>query len=130
MQRDITGRKRAELEKQVIYEITRGVTTTGNINELLKLIHQSLGKVIYADNIFVALHDINTGLFGFPYWVDKFDPIPEPVAMTKSLTAYVFRIGKPVLFSQELFQQLKDQNEVELVGSPSPSWIGIPLQTP
>jgi PAS domain S-box-containing protein len=130
VQRDITGRKRAELEKQVIYEIIHGITTTGNINELLKLIHQSLGKVLYADNIFVALHDINTGLFGFPYWVDKFDPIPEPTAMRKSLTAYVFRTGKPVLFSQELFRQLKEQNEVELVGSPSPSWIGIPLETP
>jgi signal transduction histidine kinase len=34
------------------------------------------------------------------------------------------------LFTKELFNQLKEQNEVELVGSPSPSWIGIPLQTP
>jgi len=130
MQREITERKRAELEKQVIYEITHGVTTTGNINELLKLIHQSLGKVLSADNLFVALHNEETGLFSFPYWVDKFDPIPEPVAMRKSWTAYVFRTGKPILFSAELFQQLKEQNEVELVGSPSPSWIGIPLQTP
>ena len=70
MQRDITERKLAELEKQVIYEIIHGVTTTGNINELLKLIHQSLGKVLYADNLFVALHSEETGLFSFPYWVD------------------------------------------------------------
>jgi len=50
--------------------------------------------------------------------------------MRKSWSAYVFRTGKPILFSAELFQQLKEQDEVELVGSPSPSWIGIPLQTP
>jgi signal transduction histidine kinase len=50
--------------------------------------------------------------------------------MRKSWTAFVFRSGKPVLVSPELFRQLKEQNEVELVGSPSPSWIGIPLQTP
>lgn len=130
IQRDITERKRLELEKLVMYEITRGVTTTSNLNELLKLIHQSLGKVLYADNCFVALFNQNTGLFSFPYWVDKFDPVPEPEAMLKSWTAYVLRTGKPILFSQELFKQLKEQNEVALIGSPSPSWIGIPLQTP
>jgi PAS domain S-box-containing protein len=130
VQRDITERKRSELEKQVMYDITHEVTTTSNLDELLKLIQQSLGKVLYADNIFIALYDQKTELFSFPYWVDEFDPIPEPAAMRKSLTAYVFRTGKPMLFSQELFQHLKEQNEVELVGSPSPSWVGVPLQTP
>lgn len=129
VQRGITERKRSEFEQLVMYEITRGVTTTSNLNELLKLIHQSLGKVLYADNCFVALFNQKTGLFSFPYWVDKFDPIPEPDAMLKSWTAYVFRTGKPILFSQELFRKLKEQNEVTLLGSPSPSWIGIPLQT-
>jgi len=128
--RDITEHKQAKEEQQVIYEITNSVATTNNLNELLKLIHQSLGKVLYADNIFVALFDQNTKLFSFPYWVDQFDSIPEPDAMRKSLSSYVFRTGKPHLFSQELFQKLEDQNEVNLVGSPSPSWVGVPLQTP
>lgn len=127
---DVSELKKSELERHIIYEITQGNTTTDNLNALLKLIHQSLAKMIYADNIFVALYDQNTELFSFPYWVDKFDPIPEPVAMQKSLSSYVFRAGKSILFSEELFQQLKDQNEVTLVGSPSPSWIGVPLKTP
>ncbi|MCX6240092.1 MAG: PAS domain S-box protein [Bacteroidia bacterium] len=127
---DITGQKQLESERQVLYEITQGVTTTTNLNDLLKMIHHALGKVLFADNFFVAFHDQNAGLFSFPYFVDQFDSTPEPVAMRKSLTAYVFRTGKPILFSPELFQQLKEQNEVELVGSSSPSWIGVPLQTP
>ncbi|MCK9426599.1 MAG: PAS domain S-box protein [Ignavibacteriaceae bacterium] len=127
---DITERKREDLERQVMHEITKGVTTTSNLDELLKLIHQSLKQVLYAENIFIALHDPNTGLFSFPYFVDKFDPTPEPVAMSKSCTAYVFRMGKPLLLTQELFDQLEKRNEVELVGTNSPSWIGIPLQTP
>ena len=128
--RDITVRRKAELERQVIYEISQGVTTTDNLSELLKLIHQSLGKVLYADNCFVALYDQNTGLFSFPYYTDQFDTIPEPVEMPKSCTAYVFRTGQPLLITPEVFKQLKEQNEVELVGSPSPSWIGVPLKTP
>jgi PAS domain S-box-containing protein len=127
---DITDRKRSELERQVIYDITRGITSSSNLDDLLKLIHESLRNVMYADNCFVALYDQNTKLFSFPYWVDKFDPMPEPAAMKKSCSAYVFRTGKPFLLTQVLYNQLLEQNEVELVGSDSPSWIGVPLKIP
>ncbi|TAL79221.1 MAG: PAS domain S-box protein, partial [Bacteroidetes bacterium] len=128
--RDITSRKRTELENQIIHEITQGVTSTSNLDELLKLIHHSLGKVVYAENCFVALHNKQTGLFSFPYFVDKIDQIPMPTSMGKSCSAYVFRTVKPLLLTQQNFDELIKQNEVELVGSQSPSWIGIPLQTP
>ena len=127
---DITEKKRLELEQQVIYEIIHGITTTDNLNELLKLIHESLGKVLYVKNIFVSLYDPNTELFSYPYFVDKFDSAPLPVDKRKSVTQYVFRTGQPLLMSPEIFQMLKDQNEVELIGSPAPSWIGVPLRTP
>jgi PAS domain S-box-containing protein len=127
--RDITVRKRTELENHVIYEITQGVTSTSNLDELLRLVHTSLRKVIYAENCFIALYDETTGFFSFPYWVDKFDQVPSPQAMEKSLSSYVLRTGKPVLFTRRLFDELKEQNEVDLVGSHSPSWIGIPLQS-
>jgi PAS domain S-box-containing protein len=127
---DITERKRTELENQILYEITKGVTTTSNLDELLYLIHRSLGKVVYAENCFVALHNPETGLFSFPYFIDKFDTTPSPMSMGKSCTAYVFRSVTPFLFSQKLFDDLMEKAEVELVGYPSPSWIGVPLQTP
>jgi PAS domain S-box-containing protein len=128
--RDITVRKRREMESHALYEITEGITITDNLDELLKLIHHALGKVVYAENCFVALYDHNTGLFSFPYFVDKFDQVPLPTSMGRSCSAYVFRTRKPLLLTQKIFDQLLEQNEVELVGSNSPSWIGIPLQTP
>jgi PAS domain S-box-containing protein len=128
--RDITRRKRTELENQVLYEITQGVTTTSNLDDLLTLMHHSLGKVVYAENCFVALYNPRTDLFSFPYFVDKIDTTPLPTSMRKSCSAYVFRTVKPLLLTQEIFDNLVEQGEVELVGSSSPSWIGIPLQTP
>ncbi|OFY60489.1 MAG: hypothetical protein A2Y71_05385 [Bacteroidetes bacterium RBG_13_42_15] len=127
---DITERKKKELENQVIHEIAQGINTTSNLDELLKLIHHSLGKVVYAENFFVVLHDQKTGLFNFPYFIDKYDQIPLSASLRRSCTAYVFRTAKPLLISQEIFNNLKEQNEIELVGTPSPSWIGIPLITP
>ena len=93
--RDISLRRRADQERQAMYEIVDGVTTSANLDELLKLIHRSLGKVLYAENCFVALYDRNNGLFSFPYFVDKFDSAPEPATLAKSCTSYVFRTGKP-----------------------------------
>ena len=128
--RDITGKKRNELENQALFEITQGITSTGNLDDLLKLIHRSLGKVVYAENCFVALFDEKSGLFSFPYFVDKIDSTPVPASMEKSCSAYVFHTVKPLMLTQEHFDQLVKQGEVELVGSNSPSWIGIPLQSP
>lgn len=127
---DITQRKRIELENQILYEINRGITSTSNLDELLKLIHESLGKVVYAENFFVALMNEKSGLFSFPYFVDKFDTTPLPSAMGKSCSSYVYRTVKPFLFNQQEYDRLEKLNEVELVGSASPSWIGVPLQTP
>ncbi len=127
---DITERKRAEQERQAMYEIVEGVTTTANLDELFELIHRSLGRVLYAENCFVALHGPDTGLFSFPYFVDKFDSSPPPSPLLKTCTAHVFRSGKPMLITKKVFDELAEQNAVELVGSPSPSWIGVPLQTP
>lgn len=127
--RDITARKLAETERQVLSEITHGVTSTENLDELLALIHQSLKKVLYAENCFFALYDPVTKLFSFPYFVDQFDQAPAPLALEKSCTAYVFRAGKSMIIDSNLFQQLAEQKKVELIGSNAPSWIGVPLKT-
>lgn len=128
--RDITRRKRTELENLINYEIAQGITSTSNLDELLKLIHMSLGKVVYAENCLIALFNPKTELFSFPYFVDKVDTTPLPNVMGKSCSAYVFRTVKPLLLTQQKFDHLVEQGEVELIGTNSPSWIGIPLQTP
>jgi len=54
---DISDRKRVEAEFRIISEIIHGVTTTSNLDELLQLIHKAIGKILYADNCFVALYN-------------------------------------------------------------------------
>ncbi len=129
MVEDISELKRFELERSIRSEIELSLTTATDLQELLKLIHDSLGKVLYAENCFFAFYDPKTKLFNFPYFVDKYDQAPVPSALEKSCTAYVFRAGKSMLIDKDMFEELRLQNEVELVGSNSPSWIGIPLQT-
>ncbi len=127
---DITEQKRAEAERQAMFEIIQGVNATDNLDELFELIHRSLKKVLYAENCFVALYDRAAGTFSFPFFVDQFDPPPPPQRLEKSGTAYVFRTGRPMLVTKELFERLVAAGELELVGTFSQSWLGVPLKTP
>jgi PAS domain S-box-containing protein len=126
---DISERKQLELEMKVLTEMLEGVAFTADLNDLFHLIHQSLKKIIYAENCFFALYNPQTNLFDFPYFADQFDTAPSPLGIAKSCTNYVFEKGKSMLINQDEFEALVAQNEVVLVGSPSPSWIGIILRT-
>ena len=127
---DITARKRAERERQVTFEIIHAVNVTDNLDDLLKLIHIALKKVLYAENCFVALYEPGTGMFHFPFFVDQFDEAPPPQRVGRSCTAHVYRTGQAMLIPQRTFDLLAEEGKVELVGTPSPSWLGVPLRTP
>jgi|GEM_PF-4433664 len=126
---DITQRKRAESERQAMFEIIQGVSSAENLDKLLHRIHQSLKKVIFAENCFILLYNKTTGMFDTTFFVDKFDRPFAPHQLGKSCTAYVFRTGQPLLLTQERFDQLMKEGEVELVGTNSPSWLGVPLKS-
>jgi hypothetical protein len=128
---DVTELHRMESERQVISEVVQALNQTANLDELLVGIHQALKKVLYAENCFVALYDPVADAFTFPFFVDQVDVAPPPPQRVgHSCTAYVFRTGLPMLIPQSEFDRLAAAGEVELVGAPSPSWLGVPLKTP
>jgi len=127
---DITDLHRMECERQVISDVVHALNQTSNLDQLLSHIHQALNKVLYAENCFVALHDSTDDTFHFPFFADQFDSAPPPQKVGRSCTAYVFRTGRVALIPQSEFDRLAAQGEVELVGSPSPAWLGVPLKTP
>ena len=128
--RDVTDLQRMEAEQQVIAEVVHALNETANLDELLSGIHQALKKVLYAENCFVALHEPETDTFTFPFFADQVDVAPPPQKVGRSCTAFVFRTGTAMLIPQSEFDRLAAKGEVELVGSPSPAWLGVPLKTP
>lgn len=126
----LSDRTWPEAEREVMLEIFQSVIVTPNLDELLKLIHEALKRVVYAENCFVALYDKQSGLFNRPFYIDQHSTNSPPEKLKRSCTAYVYRTGRPLLMTQDVFQTLLAANEVELVGTPSPSWLGVPLKTP
>src|SRR5262245_46872411 len=127
---DVTEIQRMEAQRLVLSNIVHALNQTSNLDDLLFQIHDALKKVVYAENFFVALHDPQTEMFHFPFFVDQFDPPPPPQKVASTCMAYVFRTGNSCSIPQSEFDRLAAAGEVELVGSASPAWLGVPLKTP
>jgi hypothetical protein len=127
---DVTALQRMEAERQVISDVVHALNQTSNLDQLLTGIHEALKRIVSAQNCFVALHDPEHDTFEFPFFADEYDTAPPPQRVGRSCTAYVFRTGRAMLIPQSDFDRLAALGEVELVGSPSPAWLGVPLKTP
>ena len=127
---DITERQQAEVERQALLDIMLGAVAAADLGDFLRLVHNAIARVIYAENFDVILYNKDTGLFEEAYLVDQHDLPSPPHALAKGFSAYVFRTGQPLLLTQMRFAELVTRGEVELVGTASPSWLGVPLKTP
>jgi PAS domain S-box-containing protein len=119
-----------EAVRLVLFEITQGVNTISNLDELLRFIHQTIGKILYAENFFVALHNPATGMLEMQIFVDQQDEELPPLKLGRGRAAYVLRTRRPVLLTPESFAKLVESGEVESLGTPPASWLGVPLETP
>jgi len=127
---DVTDLQRMESERRVNAEVVHALNETSNLDQLLTRIHDSLKRILPAENCFVALHNPQEDTFHFPFFVDEYDTAPPPQKVGRSCTAYVFRTRQARLIPQTEFDRLAEIGEVELVGSPAPAWLGVPLKTP
>src|SRR5271165_3490110 len=127
---EVTHLNRMESERQVIADIVHALNETSDLDQLLTRIHAALKRVVSAENCFVALHEPEEDTFQFPFFADEYDSAPAPQKVGRSCTAYVFRTGEAKLIPQSDFDRLAAIGEVELVGSQSPAWLGVPLKTP
>ncbi|MBK9967396.1 MAG: PAS domain-containing protein [Holophagales bacterium] len=125
---DVTDRTRSEIERQALLEIMQGLASTPDPKEFLRLVHEALRRVLYAENFFVLLHDPATGLFESLYWVDQYDADPSRLDLGRDCGAWVFRSGEAVDMTTEVFAGLEARGEAEIVGTSSPSWLGAPLK--
>jgi len=128
--RDITERKNAELEKQVLFRIMDGVSQTEKLSDLLELIHKSISEVVCAENCYVALIDEITGLLHFEFYIDRVDEAPLPRPASAGLTGYLLKRNCPLLLTDKQQRQMMASGEVQVAGTVSAAWLGVPLRTP
>lgn len=128
---DITERREAETLQSVLFNISQAVSESSSLEGLMRTIHEQVGRLVDATNFYVALYDDESDTYTFPWHIDECENIEDlnPVQLKKSLTDYVRKTGRPLLADEDDFQALVDAGEVELVGEPSPMWLGVPLKS-
>jgi len=126
--RDITERKKAEKIQQLINNISTAVLTSKNLEELLDIIKLELDTVLDTTNLFIAFYDKENKTLSFPFFVDEKDKF-ETVSATKTITGHVIESQRPALLKLDDLKKLEDKGKIDLIGSPSKVWLGVPLHT-
>ncbi|MDQ7799098.1 MAG: PAS domain S-box protein [Candidatus Edwardsbacteria bacterium] len=127
--RDITERKQSEALQSTIYKISEISTSSESLLELYAGIHMIVDEMMSTANFYIALYNKKENKLEFPYFVDERDPSPVSRPLKKGLTEYVLRIHKPLLAPPMVQKKLADAGEIEIVGTPSVDWMGVPLKS-
>ena len=129
---------RAARVQDALYRIAELASAAQDMQEFYRAIHEIVGELMYAKNLFIALYDEERQRISFPYYVDSVDlDVPDPnqwdefgSGHARGTTAYVLRTGTPQLLDYERWAKLVEQSEIEPLGVTveDSSWLGVPLK--
>lgn len=127
---DITTRKRFDRLQELMFRISEEASTSQDLDDLYRNIHEIVKTLLPADNFYIALSDEKKGLIRFLYLADEKDVDYPPIirGKSKSRTEYVIDTGRPQLISEKRFEELRRKGILEQVGTPCKYWLGVPLK--
>jgi len=123
---DITERKYDESIQKVLFNISKQVHETNDVKNLLELIKNELSSLIDTTNFYVAFYDEKTGLLHTEFASDEKD-VFETWPAEKSMTGYILKHNKSILARRKDIQKLINSGDIEIIGTTSEIWIGVPL---
>jgi PAS domain S-box-containing protein len=124
---DITERKHADQIRTVLFNISNRAIRTDDLNKFIWFIREELGTIIDTTNFYIALYDENTDTLSLPFFKDEKDNISSLPA-GKTLTSYVIKTKRSLLATQKVKYKLEQAGEIELFGTDSEVWLGVPLK--
>jgi diguanylate cyclase (GGDEF)-like protein len=125
--RDISQHVRDTRMQAALHRISEAAHHADELPELFRRIHEIIGELLPARNCFVALYDASNDELSFPYFVDEFDPHPEPRPLDSgTLAGEVIRQGRAFLVTPDTLASLPETMQ-SIVGSESLDWLGVPL---
>lgn len=123
---DITEKIRADKVQQVLYAISNAALSSSDLSDLIEFISDELGKLLDSTNFFIAFYNEETNMLSTIYEKDEKDVL-QTWSAEKSATGYVVRNQKSLLLREPEIKKLMESGEIEIYGTPSKVWIGVPL---
>ncbi len=125
-QTDITEKVKSDNLQEVLFRISNAAVSSITLLEFLEIIREQLGHLLDATNFYIAFYDENTDMLSTHYDVDQKDEI-ETWPAKKSVTGLVIKNQQSLLVTEADIMQLYKSGEIELIGTPSKIWLGVPL---
>ncbi len=123
---DVTEQKHKEDIQHVIFNISKQVFETNDVNQLLEIVKNELSTIINTKNFYIAFYHEDTDMLSTASESDERDTISEWPA-EKSLTGYVIKHNKSLMLKYEEYKKLVETGEINLIGTYSEIWLGVPL---
>jgi GAF domain-containing protein/DNA-binding response OmpR family regulator len=128
--------ERAQRVQDALYRIAEAASAAEDLHVFYATIHEIVGELMYAENLFIALYDPERQQINFPYYVDAVETnLPDPrawepygVGDARGATAYALREGKPLWLDRETLDALVGAGEFDLIGEPAASAMFAPLR--
>lgn len=115
---------------EVLFKISEAVSITRNLDELFKVIHESLGEIINVDNFYIVLHNQEKDVVTFPYHVDERAELPSEIlnfSKTPSSASRVLANKKSMIFYGDDIVRLIGRKKEKNLDINSKIWLGVPL---
>lgn len=133
LQEEVTQRHKSDKINHTLYQIADSVSSSSNLDELFKSIHNSLTTIIDTTNFFIAFYDQQNQIVTFPYAIDLKGSICKPIingTRHNSLCMRVIEDRRSLLITeQELIRQHKALGSPVFQGLMPKVWLGVPLIT-
>lgn len=131
-QREVVQRARAEKIQSALFRIADAVNTSTTASDFYATLHVLVAELVYAPNMYVALYHPPEDALEFAYFKDERETPAEDfrryVPAGKRITTWVIKNGKPLLGDLPTLTAMAERGEIELFGSVSFEWLGIPLK--
>ncbi len=130
LQQEVAERKRAERLQAALYHLAQLATADIDEAKFYQRVHAVVGELINADNFFIALLTDDGTRLQFPYYVDGGVRQQEERELSRGLSEYVLRTGKPLLGGPDDMRALAQRGEIDHdhFGPASQCWLGMPLR--
>ncbi|WP_394205712.1 diguanylate cyclase domain-containing protein [Shewanella waksmanii] len=127
--------KRAEITQNALLEISNLAAKVNSTEQFYSGIHDTLSKLLPADNFFVAIVNPQTQRIELPFFIDEKDSHPSLIypdedmsrTLYSGLTGYVLKTGQPLLCDERKFNQLVIDQQIMSRGTACHQWLGVPI---
>ncbi len=125
-------RERRVTELAIVNEIGRAVSSTLEMDRVLKTVHRQVSRLFDTTNFFIATYEEATQEWAIAFYIeqDQAQPTGQRYPLEYGFTGHIIRNRQHLLFrtGKEILA-FHEEHGIETVGPTARSWLGVPLVT-